>query len=109
MSDDRSRLIAKALRKLAEEVEKNPSLIFNDKNEKKEVYIDIFQIYANGGELSLRNEIEKLDIEDIKNIIRKNSFDSSKLAIKWKNKERLVDLIINKVSARSDKGKVFMG
>ena len=71
------------------------------------MFFDIFQIFAEGGEQALQQKLELLDLRTLKRIVGQHGFDPSKLAEKWRNKERLVNLIIDRVSARSDKGKVF--
>jgi len=51
--------------------------------------------------------LEALDVEELKNIVAEHGMDRSKLAMKWKSKERLVDLIMTKVKSRAQKGDVF--
>lgn len=112
--------VAHILRVLARKVEENPNIlkdleldpkdfpmISRKKIEKTTIDFDIFQVFTDGGEQALRQKLEPLDLKTLKEIVSKHGFDTSKLAEKWKRKERVVNLIINRVSARSDKGKVF--
>ena len=59
------------------------------------------------GETELRARLEALDIEHLKDIIAENGMDASKLAMKWKDKDRLVSLIIDTVRDRIRKGDAF--
>ena len=56
---------------------------------------------------SLRPRLEALAIDELKDIIAEHGMDRSKLAMKWKTKERLVDLIVTTVKSRSEKGDAF--
>ena len=123
MSDNKeiAKKVAHILRTLARKVEENPDLLkdmelslgdipaVKRKEKAKELPInfDIFQIFAEGGEMALRQKLETFDLRTLKRIIHQHGFDPSKLAEKWRKKERLLSLIIERVSARSDKGRVF--
>lgn len=69
--------------------------------------INPFDIYKNG-ENELIETLSGLDIEKIKDIIAQNGMDTSRLAMKWKNKEKLIDLIVRFVAARNEKGNSFL-
>lgn len=115
-----SKKIARILRMLATKLEDNPDFL-NDIElhfgetpnfRKKKVAptpidFDVFEIYAQGGEKALQQKLEHLDISTLKRVISTHGFDPSKLAEKWRNKERLLNLILDRVAARSDKGKTF--
>lgn len=123
MSDEKeiARRIARILRLLAGKIEENPDmlrdmeLIIRDipsvsrkrKVEEHPIDFDIFHVFAEGGEHGLRRRLESVELKTLKGIIRQHGFDVSKLADKWRNKERLVNLVTERVAARSDKGKVF--
>lgn len=68
--------------------------------------IDPFARFREGEE-TLRNELEKLDVEQLKDIIAEHGMDSAKLAMRWKSRERLTDLIVKTVASRSRKGDAF--
>lgn len=122
MSNDEAILakkVARLLRAIAKKIENNPEIL-NDLNleiseipttKKKKIYehveIDIFSIYSVNGEKALRNELEKLSMSQLKTIIRQNGFDPTKLSDKWRNKKRLIELIVDRVKSRSTKGQVF--
>ncbi len=123
MCDDKkiiARKVAKLLRFIAKKIERNPEIL-NDLNLDIEelpkpvkkrsrsnvIEINVFEIYTKKGEDGLIQELEKLSISQLKHIIRQNGFDPSKLSVKWKKKDRLLNLIVNKVKSRSEKGQVF--
>ncbi len=56
---------------------------------------------------TLKSRLEDLEIEELKDIIAEHGMDKAKLAMKWKSKERLIDLIITTIQSRSQKGDVF--
>jgi hypothetical protein len=68
--------------------------------------MDPFAVYANG-ESALRHELEALDIERLKDIVAEYGMDPSNLAMKWKTRSRLVDLIVDTVRSRAHKGDAF--
>jgi len=71
------------------------------------VDLNIYQIFSDSGESGLRRTLDSLDIEILKQVISYNSLDSSKLSRKWRKKDRLINLIVEKVEARSEKGIAF--
>lgn len=70
--------------------------------------LDPFAIHAEGEDV-LRARLRELDIEKLKDIIAEHGMDTARLAMKWKSKERLLDLIATTVQARSRKGDAFRG
>jgi hypothetical protein len=123
MSDslETSKKIARILRIIAARIEENPELLKGieisssdiptvrrkKKSEPPKIDFDIFEVYAKEGEGALHQKLDQLELATLKRIVATHGFDPSKLAEKWRNKERLVNLILDRVSARSDKGKVF--
>ena len=60
------------------------------------------------GEGTLTREIlEKLSEKELKDIIADYGMDSSKLAMKWKDRERLIQLIMDTAVRRASKGDAF--
>jgi hypothetical protein len=68
---------------------------------------DPFEVYDAQGETALRNQLQTLDLEQLKDIVAEHGMDQAKLAMKWKTSERLVELIIATVSTRVRKGDAF--
>lgn len=124
--------IRKALRQitdvLADEAERNPHFAAelanaigisskegkdtrkkNSKSSVVETSFDPFEVYLSRGIDGLREGLLSLDIEQLRNIIRKNRFDSSRASSKWKdeNKDRFISLISDAVEARTKQGEAF--
>jgi hypothetical protein len=59
------------------------------------------------GEAALRSALADLDIEQLKDVVAEHGMDTSKLALKWKSRERLEGLIVSTVRDRLAKGDVF--
>ena len=118
-SKDSAKDVARILRMLAEGIERKPELLKDlglgkvaivaerEKTAQRPIDVDVFEIFSQGGERALRDRLNSLELNALRRIVRHHGFDPSKLAEKWKNKERLIDLIIDRVSARSEKGKAF--
>jgi hypothetical protein len=66
-------------------------------------------VYRQEGEIALIRRLQELDLESLKDIVAEHGMDRSKLAMKWRKTDRLVDLIVETVSARSSKGNAFRG
>ena len=63
---------------------------------------------AHQGEQVLRQRLNGLDIEQLKDIIADYGMDTGKLVMKWKSPERIVDRIVEFSLSRSTKGDVFL-
>ena len=69
--------------------------------------LDPFAVYADGGEDLLRARLSELDLERLRDIVAEHAMDHDRLAMKWKNPNRVIDRILDKVQTRSAKGAVF--
>ncbi|MEA1973029.1 MAG: hypothetical protein U9N34_07045 [Candidatus Cloacimonadota bacterium] len=72
------------------------------------VNVDIYEIYKLDGIEGLRNELNKLSIENLKEIIKKYRLDPKKYFYKWKTSEKFISFIVDKVQHKIDKGKNFI-
>lgn len=101
------------------EVNSNPNLekkitdFFNNVNEKrskrnkrKAAVLDPIKHLQEGRD-KLFNLLTELDIEQLKDIIAEYGMDQAKLVMKWKNKEKIIEHIIQLSEARLNKGKFF--
>ena len=77
-------------------------------NRRPEPVLDPLSI-ARDGESALRQALEPLDVERLKDIVAGYGMDPSKLAMKWKDKDKLVDRIVEASLARIRKGSAFRG
>ena len=78
------------------------------RNKRAAAIIDPYREYVAGEEQLLR-KLEPLTIDQLRDIVSEYALDSSRLALKWKNKERLIDLIVTTARSRIQKGDVFRG
>lgn len=69
--------------------------------------IDVFQVFFTGGVEQLRRDLEGLDLRELKSLISQHGLDPSGLARNWRKREKLIDLITERVEARGRKGEVF--
>lgn len=77
------------------------------KNKRAPAMLDPIELVASKGENELRNTLNELDIEKLKDIVSQFRFDSSRLVMKWKSKERIIEHIIKSAQSRDQKGDVF--
>ena len=68
--------------------------------------LDPFDVFVQG-EQALREALQKLNLDQLKDIVSQQAMDSSKRALKWRAPERLVDLIVETVRSRMEKGDAF--
>jgi len=61
------------------------------------------------GEEGLLSKLRSLDIEALKNIVSQFGMDRSKLVMKWKTPDRIIEHIIATVRARTQQGDAFRG
>lgn len=59
------------------------------------------------GEQFLRAKLAQLSLDQLKDIVSAFALDASRLALKWKDQGRLIDLIITTVRSRLEKGDAF--
>ncbi|QLH11255.1 hypothetical protein [Nitrosarchaeum sp. AC2] len=118
MNKEEIKKLSNILQIIADNLEKDPDLLdkiethlfrLTKKSKKtiKQKQIDLFEILSKEGESALNEKLNSMELIQLKNIVRSYSLDSSKLAEKWKNKERLIKFIAKRIIARSAKGKVF--
>jgi hypothetical protein len=83
-----------------------PPLRGKRRNRREPGVFDPFELFAQG-EHTLRQALEGLDIDQLKDIVSEHAMDSAKLALKWRSPTRLVDLIVSTVRTRIEKGEAF--
>lgn len=69
--------------------------------------IDPQQVCAEGGESGLREALMPLKTDQLKDVISAHGMDPSRLAMKWSNRDRLIEHIVTTSLARSKKGDAF--
>ena len=68
--------------------------------------VDPFRLYQESPE-HLKEKLVELTVEQLKDIISEHAMDNSKLAVKWRDPQRLITLIIETVGNRLAKGDAF--
>ena len=68
--------------------------------------LDPFEVFGRG-EPALREALQGLRVDQLKDIVSQHGIDSSKLALKWRKPERLIELIVTTVRSRIEKGDAF--
>lgn len=89
---------------LAGNLGKSPS--GQKRSRRKTALLDPFTEYSQGEE-SLLAKLRQLDIEALKDIVAQFGMDPSKLAMKWKSLDRIIDHIVTTVRARAQRGDAF--
>ena len=67
---------------------------------------DPFEVFKDG-EGALRDRLKAISVDQLKDVISEHAMDSSRLALKWRSRQRLTDLIVSTVRARLEKGDAF--
>ncbi len=62
---------------------------------------------AKHGEAGLRNQLAALDLEKLLDIVAQYGMDPGKLVMKWKDRERVIDRIVELSLGRATKGDAF--
>jgi hypothetical protein len=118
---DIAKRVADLLRLLANKIERSPHLLddldlalgdlpkkVKGRSKRESTQIpDVFTIFSQGGEEALRAILDPLELPVLKKVVSQHGLDPSKLAVKWQNKERLIQLVVDRVFSRSEKGKTF--
>ena len=68
--------------------------------------LDPLQLFSDG-EDRLREGLADLSSEQLKDIVAEHGMDARKLAMRWKSRDRLEELIVTTVQARLTKGSAF--
>jgi hypothetical protein len=76
-------------------------------NRRPPAVLDPFAVFAERGDSGLRTALASLSVEQLKDIVAQHGMDRTKLAMKWKTPDRLIDLVVETVEARSKKGDAF--
>ncbi|WP_424535515.1 hypothetical protein ACOZ38_36335 [Sphaerisporangium viridialbum] len=68
---------------------------------------DPFVIFSEVGESGLNERLAALDLEQLRDIVAEHGMDHDRLAMRWKDPDRVISRIVEKVSARASKGSAF--
>jgi hypothetical protein len=76
------------------------------KNRRAPASLDPVQVVRDG-EPTLRRALEKLSLEDLRDIVAEYGMDPGRLVMKWVSPERVIDRIVEMAVARAHKGNAF--
>ena len=82
------------------------SIVAKKRNRRAPAKIDPF-ILLTQGEDKLSAALAELNIDELKDVISANGMDTSKLAMKWKDRGRLENHIIESTKRKSARGDAF--
>lgn len=99
--------LSKALREPQKRTSPGASKARRASNRRNPGPLDPFAIYAEGQESLLRERLIALDLEALRDIVAEHGMDNDRLAMKWKDPERVIDRIVDRVVDRSAKGSAF--
>jgi hypothetical protein len=68
---------------------------------------DPYVVYAKVGEAGLREQLSRLGLEQLRDIIAEQGMNTDGLAMRWTKAERVVGRIVDRVVDRSAKGDAF--
>jgi len=68
---------------------------------------DPFAVLREGGEAGLRARLGDLDLPALRQIVRRYRLDPARLSARWAARERVIELIVEQVRARSNLGRAF--
>lgn len=76
-------------------------------NRRKPGPFDPFAVYAEGQESELRARLAVLSLDELRDVVAEHGMDTDRLAMKWKDPQRVAERIIERVMDRSWKGSAF--
>lgn len=75
-------------------------------NRRPPALLDPVQL-ARRGEAELREELAKLNIEQLRDIVAEYGMDTGKLVLKWRDPKRIIERVIEVARGRAQKGNAF--
>ncbi|TGP31536.1 hypothetical protein EN828_25460 [Mesorhizobium sp. M2D.F.Ca.ET.185.01.1.1] len=78
------------------------------KNRRPAALLDPVEVIRKG-EVILRDQLAKLSLEELRDVVADYGMDPGKLVMKWKDSNRVIDRIVEIAAARSQKGDAFRG
>jgi hypothetical protein len=76
------------------------------RNKRDPAALDPYAEFERSEEI-LRQKLSSFTLEQLKDIVSEYALDSSRLALKWKDRGRLEELIVTTIRSRLEKGDVF--
>jgi len=86
---------------------KSPSGSKKQRRSRSASVFDPVELYHQKGEKHLREQLQPLEVKQLKDIIAEHGMDSSRRAMRWKKHDRLLEFIVQTASCRARKGDAF--
>lgn len=68
---------------------------------------DVIDLFASKGKDALKEHLNALDISGLRKIISTYGFDKSRISKDWKDKDKFVNFIVQRVESMISKGEAF--
>jgi hypothetical protein len=68
---------------------------------------DPFQVLRQHGENALRDQLARLDLASLRQIVRAHRLDPARISARWTATDRVITLIVDQVRARANLGRAF--
>lgn len=65
-------------------------------------------VYLHEGQAILKEKLEVLDLKDLRKIIREYGLDKTRKSLNWKDKNRVIEKILERSKARATKGNSYL-
>jgi hypothetical protein len=69
---------------------------------------DIYREFSNRGRSEFSLWLRELPIQTLRKLIRHHDFDAQRRTAKWKEQEKLIEFIIEKIQSRIERGSAFL-
>jgi hypothetical protein len=84
-----------------------PTIEKKSKREKGLQAANVIDLFASKGKETLIEHLKSLDISGLKKIISAYGFDKSRISKEWRDKDKFVNLIVDRVESIINKGDAF--
>jgi hypothetical protein len=79
----------------------------SSKESKPTAPLDPFRVFREQDAAGLRETLEKIDLEELHAIVRTFRLDPARISSRWTRSERVIDLIVDQVTAYARHGQAF--
>jgi hypothetical protein len=69
--------------------------------------LDPFKLWRAQGEEALRQALERLELRELRAVVRAHRLDPARVSSRWSARERVITLIMEQVKARLNHGRAF--
>ncbi len=69
--------------------------------------IDPFRVLRDEGDESLYNCLQSLELPELRAVVRRHRLDPARISARWRDRERVIQLIVSQVKAQASYGKAF--